>query len=134
MSHRDKDGLTGSETFAQELSGVVDGLLSGVDWKDVAFREDCRWAPRGLVMAALIWAWSSRSTLGGRFERGLRITRKLGRQLAPKKASYQAFMKLLVRWTGKLRECLVLAFQRLMQTRLGDSFEYAGYVLLGCTF
>lgn len=130
MSHRDKDCRTGSDTYAQELSGVIHGLLAKVDWKDIRFRKDCGWAVPGLVAAALVWAWSSKEPLKERFAQAMRVAQKLGRCMAPCRTSYQAFVKLLVRWTPQLRACLVLAFQLLMQHDLSKSYRLAGFVIL----
>jgi len=130
MSHRDKDCRTGSGTYAQDLVAATDRLLSEVDWKNIEFRKDCKWTVRGLVTAALVWAWSSKTTLKGRFAQALRLARGLGRRFAPAETSYQAFIKLLVRWTSELRECLVPAFQFLMEREFLGQFRLAGYIVL----
>lgn len=130
MPHRDKGCRTGSQTYAQELLEVIDGLLSEVDWKDIRLRKDCQWAVRGLVTAALVWSCSSKTALKERFAQALRIARGLGRRAAPAKTSYQAFVKLLVRWTPKLRDGLVSAFQSLMESRFSKLFRMFGYLVL----
>jgi len=130
MSHRDKDCRTTSGTYAQELSAAIKELLSKVKWKGVQFRKECGWAVPGLVAAALMWAWSSKATLKDRFAQAMKFARGLGRRFAPVTTSYQAFVKLLTRWTGELRACLVLAFQLLMERAFPDQFRMAGYVVL----
>lgn len=130
MPHRDKDCRSTSKTNAQELVTAIDGLLSDVDWKGIRFRKDCEWAVRGLVAAALLWSFSSKTSLKDRLTQALRITEGLGQKLAPMKTSYQAFIKLLVRWTPELRACLVTAFQSLMERRFEKVFRLAGYLLL----
>src|SRR5215472_2674293 len=130
MSHRDKDCRTESKTYAQELLAATNGLLAEVDWKDIQFRKDCGWAVRGLVTAALVWACSSKAVLKGRFTEALRFGRRLGRCVAPAKTSYQAFIKLLVCWTPKLRECLVQAFQSLMERKFRKLFRFADFLVL----
>ena len=130
MSHQDTDCRTGSGTYAQELRGAIHDLLSGVDWKDVQFRKDCQWAPFGLVAAALVWAWSSKISLMERFSQAQRFARGLGRRFAPLKTSYQAFMKMLVRWTVPLMGCLMLAFQVVMEREFPKEFRFAGFVIL----
>ncbi len=131
MSHRDSDSHTSAGTNSQDLLRVIRALLAEVDWRGVTFRRDCRWTPFGLVAAALLWAWSSKLTLNERFEQSMKFARGLGRRVAPAEVSYQAFMKLLLRWTDELRTGLVLAFQRVMAQRLIAEFRIAGYVLLG---
>jgi hypothetical protein len=130
MSHQDTVCRTESGTYAQELRDAIRDLLAGVDWKDVQFRKDCKWAAFGLVAAALVWAWSSKIALKERFCQAHRFARGLGRRLAPRKTSYQAFMKMLVRWTVPLAGCLVLAFRILMERKFPKEFRFAGFVIL----
>jgi hypothetical protein len=129
MSHRDTDCRTTSVTNAQELSAAIQGLLPKTQW-NVRFREDCAWTALGLVMTALVWACSSKNTLAGRFGQALKFARGLGRRLAPAKTSYQAFMKLLVRWTADLRKDLVLEYHLVMQREFPKQFRIAGFVPL----
>lgn len=130
MSHRDRDCRNGSGTNAQQLRAAIDDLLADVDWKNIGFREDCGWTIGGLVVAALVWAWSRKESLKGRFHQALRIVGRLGRTLAPVKTSYQAFMKMLVRWTGELRACLTLAFQLRMEREFPSQFRTHGFVVV----
>lgn len=130
MSHRDKDCRNESGTHAQEVITAIDGLLAQGDLTSIVFRKDCRWSVRGLVMAAMAWAWSSGTTLSGRFDQALRIAGGLGKSFAPTKTSYQAFIKLLVRWTSPLRDRLVAAFQSLMECNFGSQFRLAGFIVL----
>jgi hypothetical protein len=104
--------------------------LTEVDCGDVRFRKDCRWKPFGLAAAALVWAWSSKDSLTERFSQAHRFARGLGSGFAPLRTSYQAFLKLLVRWTVPLVGCLVLAFRILMQRKFPDEFRFAGFVIL----
>jgi hypothetical protein len=130
MSHRDKDVVSVSGTNAQGVVAALMDLLSNVDWKEIRFRQDCRWSVRGLAMAALLWAWASNRTLTERYDRALRIMQRLGRLFAPAEASYQGFLELLVRWTLQLRLCLVLAFRARMELEFPDDFRIAGFVVL----
>ena len=131
MLHRDRGCRTASGTFSQELTAAVQALLKGADWSGVTFRSDCRWLPAGLVLAAFLWAWSSKTTLGERLEQALRVTRGLGRRCTPKSTSYRAFLKLLVRWTAELRAALLVVFQRTMEREFPKQFRHAGFVVLG---
>jgi hypothetical protein len=124
------DCRTTSDTYAQELRDVIRRLLADVDWKDVQFREDCKWAPFGLVAAALVWAWSAKGTLKERFTQAHRFARGLGRSLAPDKTSYQAFLKMLVRWTVPLMGCVMLTFRVLMERKFPKEFRFAGFLIL----
>jgi hypothetical protein len=65
MSHRDQDSHRSSRRPVQDLAQAMDWLLQGAAFGTIRFRRDCGWAVRGLVMTALFWAWSARTTLGG---------------------------------------------------------------------
>lgn len=130
MSHRDNDCRTPSLTNAQALSAAIQGLWGNTTWK-VALRTDCGWSVSGLVMAALVWACSAQETLTGRFGQALKFASGLGRRLAPATTSYQAFMKLLVRWTADLRNDLVRQYRRIMEEAFPEPFRLAGFVVLG---
>ena len=130
MSHQDKDCRTASPSNAQDLAAAIQGLLGNCQWEGIRFRRDCRWAVSGLVTAALVWAFSSKPTLVGRFGQALKFARRLGRRKAPAKTSYQAFLKLLVRWTAELRMAITLEYQRAMQRQFPADFRIAGFVPL----
>ncbi|MGL4421926.1 MAG: transposase, partial [Gemmataceae bacterium] len=117
-------------TNAQAILAAVNDLLSNVDWQTIQFRKDCRWAIRGLVVAALLWAWAPKKNVTARFDRALRMVRRLGPSEAPFKTSYQAFLEMLVRWTPRLRSCLVTAFRARMEHEFPDHFRSAGFVVL----
>jgi IS4 transposase len=84
-----------------------------------------------LTATALLWAWSDELTLGDRFKTARKIILHLfspQRQLA---ASYQAFTKLLRRWTEPLISCLQAAFRERMQRELPDCWLILGFVVFG---
>jgi len=130
MSQRDQNLGIASTTNAQDVSAVIDGVLADVDFPSVRFRDDCSWAVRGLVAVALVWAWSSKAALGTRLTQSLRLVRGLGRFCVPARISYQAFMKLLVRWTRKLSDGLMAGYRQLMQRKFREEFCTAGFVVL----
>jgi hypothetical protein len=105
--------------------------LGECPWQGIRFRKDCGWAVLGLATTAVIWACSAQPTLTTRFGQALKFARRLGRGLAPATTSYQAFLKLLVRWTADLRAEIVREYQRVMERRFPDAFRIAGFVPLG---
>lgn len=90
-------------------------LLAEIDWRTISLREDCSWTPKSLVSAALLWAWSSETTLGERFYAARRIILSLHEEQQHLATSYQAFTKILRRWTTKLTTLLKPALQQRMQ-------------------
>jgi hypothetical protein len=131
MSHRDREGHTAAGAHAQDLSAALEWLLQGVDWRLIGLRQDCRWTARGLAAAALLWAWSDETGLLRRFAAARKIARRVWGRSVPAQASYQAFAKLLVRWTGPLLVVLTTAFRTRMRTSLAAHFRMAGYVVFG---
>lgn len=137
MSHRDKDCRIASgsfaqgRTFAQALSTAMAWLLAGVDWGAISLRADCQWSPRGLASAALLWAWSGETSLKERFAQALAVVRSWHCK-APRDTSYQAFMKLLVRWTEPLQACLVAALRKRMLEQVAcGALRIAGFLVIG---
>lgn len=116
--------------YLQELSVAIEWVLSGVVWPQVTLRRDCGWAVRALVTAALLWAWSTETALKERFRQALKIARRLCGRGAPQETSYQAFIKLLVRWTRPLRNGLVLGLRLRMEQEFPEQFRVAGFVVL----
>ena len=129
MPHRDMDRRTASNVSAQDLSRVLDALWprSESDRVSFAVRPDCRWTARGLVLAALLWTWSTRGTLGERLAQALGVLRALAAGFAPERVSYQAFVKLLERRTETLAASLKAAFRERMR-ECGDALV-TGYAV-----
>lgn len=131
MSHQAQGRDSGCREHHQELNRALSWLLKGADFFAVQWREDCRWSIHGLVMTAILWAWSGETTLGERFKQARKISqRMLGVKSIPE-ASYQAFMKLLRRWTTALITGLTLIFRKRMTTVFADRWRIAGFIAFG---
>jgi hypothetical protein len=130
MAHQDqgREGAAGSG--ADELLQALRWLLAKIDWRSIALRKDCTWTTWQLVSCGLLWAWSDEKTLGERFVTARKII-CFGKstQVEPA-ASYQAFTKLLRKWTGPLVELLTQAFCAKMQQSLEKSWTVAGWFVL----
>jgi IS4 transposase len=82
-----------------------------------------------LIFAALFWAWSDEKTLVERFTTSRKIIINLfGEQQEPA-GSYQAFIKLLRKWTEPLLRVLSTAFRQRMPEVLADVWKVAGWVV-----
>jgi hypothetical protein len=127
MSHRDSDVRLNVGCLQQCLCW----LLSGIDWSCIAFRTDCRWTPQSLATGALLWAWSDEQTLTERFRTVRKITICLlgGQQQLAK--TYQAFTKILRRWTDELVALLQAALRERMQQTLPRYWQVGGFTLFG---
>ncbi|MCO6044047.1 hypothetical protein NG895_09010, partial [Aeoliella sp. ICT_H6.2] len=125
MSHRDTQVRLNLVCLRQCLRW----LLAGIDWRSITFRDDCRWTPKSLVSAALCWAWSEEQTLGERFHTVRRIILRLEKEQQQLATSYQAFTKILRRWTTPLASLLQPVLQQRMQAALADYWLIAGYLV-----
>jgi Transposase DDE domain len=131
MPHQDLTRPTASAYHHQDLKRVLDWLLDPADFSAARFRDLCTWTPRGLVAAALLWAWSDEATLTERFEAARKIAiRTLGLSTLTAQ-TYQAFLKLLRAWTATLALALEAALRRRVQGDLAERFEVDGYVVFG---
>ena len=136
MSHQDKDRRTPSPFNFQALNEAVLWLLQPTLLRSISFRLDCTWAPLGLVVTAMLWAWSGEKALTGRFTAARKICMKMLGKLALGNAdepagTYQAFMKILRKWTEALVQQVAAAFRKHMQTALADRFLIAGFAVFG---
>lgn len=127
MSHRDVRVRLNLVCLKQCLGW----LLSGIDWSSISFRADCGWTPRTLAAGALLWAWSGEQTLTERFRTMRRIAIRLfdgQQQLAE---TYQAFTKILRRWTDRLVSMLQAALHQRMRETLPSHWQVGEFILFG---
>jgi hypothetical protein len=105
--------------------------LDSARLSEVVFRPECTWTPKGLIFAALLWAWSDETALTERFAvvRKVVVAMALLRRLPA--TTYQAFLKMLAAWTATLALVLCDAFRRRMQTDLADRFPIGGFDVFG---
>lgn len=130
MSHQDQDGL--SVRFnADFLRLALRWLFWGAQWNEIRFRKDCSWSPTQLATAACMWAWSDESTLDSRFQTARKITACIDAPQWKFAGSYQAFLKLLCRWTPALIALIQATFRRRMQQAFSKCWHMDGRVLFG---
>lgn len=102
-----------------------------MDWSGISFRKDCRWTPKTLVASALLWAWSDEQTLSERFRPVRKITIRLTGEQQQLAKAYQAFTKMLRRWTDDSVLLLQMALHQRMQETLPQHWQAAGFILFG---
>jgi hypothetical protein len=130
MSHRDPKSV-GPRLNADLLTAAVQWLMHGISWTSIKWRRDCTWSVQLLAVAALFWAWADEITLGERFATARKIAVFLFPPQDPVAGSYQAFIKLLIRWTAPLVGRLQQAMRERMRTTLTDGWHVHGVVLFG---
>jgi len=129
MSHQDQGSVDAADSHANDLFKAFKCLVPVKCLKEIQFREDCTWTPLRLAFAGLLWSWSDYRNLGDRFQHVRKIIKhQFGKQCEPA-TSYQAFIKLLRKWTPKFVECLTQAFRQKMIATLSAAWEIAGYVV-----
>jgi hypothetical protein len=132
MAHQDQGRCGAGRTCADDLFRALRWITANVKWSEIRFRKDATWTARTLVWAAVLWAWSDEKTLGHRFAAARKITRRGFPKQDEPATSYQAFTKLLRRWTPTLLALLIQAFRVRMQQSLGRVWTVAGWFVLAC--
>lgn len=122
----DSRALSENETA---LAGVLQWLLADVEKDAIAWRKECRWTTPTLIAVAILWVWLDAPTLTARYERSLKIGRRLFRTVA--KVSYPAFIKLLGRHTQAALELMKPLLRGRMERSLASHFLVAGFALFG---
>ena len=132
MAHQDQGRRGAAGSGADELFQALRWLLDKVNWTGIGLRKDCTWTAWKLACTAILWAWSDEKTLGERFATARKITcfGTLGQDEPA--TSYQAFTKLLRKWTPPLWGLLSQAFRAKMQQSLAKSWTVAGWFVLAC--
>jgi IS4 transposase len=132
MAHQDQGRCGAEGTGADELYQALRWTTAKANWAPIQLRKDCTWTPWWLVFTALLWALSDQKTLGDRFQDARKITGRLRPGQDEPAASYQAFTKLLCRWTGPLLAVLRRAFQARMRQSLKRVWRVGQFVVLAC--
>ena len=133
MSHQDRDGHTAAGFNFQALQAALQWLLPSLDALSIKFRMDCSWSVRGLLSTSILWSWSDEDTITGRFSSARRICIKIlgqsagGQTRKVPACTYQAFMKMLRKWTAHfVLEVSSLLRKRMVQT-FGSQLNMDGY-------
>ena len=103
--------------------------MTGVSMSGIAFRAECTWMPETLVFAALLWAWSDEKTLIERFTTARKIIINRYAEQAEPAGSYQAFVKMLCKWTEPLRQTLSAAFRQRMAQTMAAVWTVEGWLV-----
>ena len=128
MSHQDLQ-VTSERLNAEYLRVALQWLFVGVGWSVVGFCADCTWTPQWLSSTALLWAWSSEGTLVERFNTARKTALFLFPGLINPAGSYQAFTKILRKWTGVLVVEIRTALRRRMEHALATCWRVGGFVM-----
>jgi hypothetical protein len=103
---------------------IDDGMFAGLKP-----HGNTDWSLRLLTIMALVWSWGAEDGLRERFERGREVLsrffprRRCGR-------TYQGFIKLLGKWSGRLRAPLMARLRERMQHIAGAHWRVRGWVVM----
>jgi Transposase DDE domain len=128
MSHQDFQ-VSAERLNAEYLRLALQWLFVGVGWSVIGFRADCTWTPQLLSSTALLWAWSNEWTLVERFHTARKIALFLFPRPHAPAGSYQAFIKILRKWTGVLVVAIRTALRRRMEQTLAGCWRIGGFVM-----
>lgn len=129
MAHQDQGRKSAQRFNAEDLHQAFKWLVAGISFASIVFRLDCTWTPQALTFAAFSWSWSDEKTLTERFAISRKIIRfVLGKQHEPA-GSYQAFIKVLRKWTGSLKHLLVAEFRKRMAQGLAAVWKVEGWLV-----
>jgi len=129
VTHQDQ-GRDGSEcSHAYDLHKALRWLMVGVSMSGIVFRPECTWTPETLAFAALLWAWSDEKTLIERFTTARKIIINRYAEQPEPAGSYQAFIKMLCKWTEPLRQALSTAFRQRMAQTLAAVWMVEGWLV-----
>lgn len=132
MAHQDQGRKNDVCTHAEQLLRALIWLFGGVSMNIITLRPDCTWTAQGLMFAAILWAWSDEKTLLDRFATARKIIGFWFPEQWQPAESYQAFVKLLRKWTDPLIEWLKTVFRRRMKEFLADVWLVAGWAVFAC--
>jgi len=130
MPYQDQKFQDSTTCHGNQLREAIQWLVPPKTFADVQFRQDCSWTPWLLAAAAMLWAWSDETALGERFRSVRQVIRNSFGAQQELAGSYQALLKMLVRWTATLKDRLVLALRRHMKRRFRRN-TVAGWTIFG---
>lgn len=128
MSHQDQGRSPSQETHLQALDRTIGWWMDDCDFSRVTCRSDCSWSPGSLAAAALFWTLGDETNLTDRFFSARKITARLFPRQEPA-GSYQAFVKLLRKWTGPLLMALLICFREQMHRGEAGEFLTGGFAV-----
>jgi IS4 transposase len=112
-----------------DLLKALQWLTGGTDWSAVRMRSESSWKPQWLAWAVMLWAWSNETTLTERFFCSQRLIQHLQGECAKVSTSYQAFLKVLIRWTKPLLIAIQMTLRQRMCTLFSDNWKQHGYIV-----
>ena len=131
MSHQDKRSTGKDVVNYRALKEAVNGILTQQVFSQIRFRGGSLWQPITLAIAAVLWAWSDESTLVDRFGAARKTVSCMSPGQPTPPGSYQAFMKILRKWSDPLIQEITNVLRNRMREDLSKVFLIAGFAVFG---
>jgi hypothetical protein len=131
MSHQDQSSVDRDAVNYRALKRAVNLCFTAGTFVGIAFRAGSLWLPSTLAACAMLWAWSDERTLTERFRTARKIVCRMFPALPTPPESYQAFMKILRKWSFSLVVAVAQGLRDRMETDLARHYRVAGFVVFG---
>ena len=115
------------KTNSDQLRSLLEWLLphDGI-FTGLRLHGNTTWLPKCLVVLAVCWAWAETRNVTDAFTSAVEWSRLTGHAAVP--ATYQGFLRALVRWTESLLPILWRVIHQRMETIAGTFWEIGGWV------
>ncbi len=115
------------KTNVEQLRSLLEWLLpcDGI-FAGLKLHGNTRWLPRCLVCLAVCWAWAETRNVTDAFTHAVEWCRVMGHGAVP--ATYQGFIRALVRWTDSLIPILWRVIHQRMKQIAGSFWKIRGWV------
>ena len=115
------------KTNSEQLRSLLEWLLPGDGiFAELKLHGNTTWLPRCLVSLAVCWGWAETRNVTDAFTHAVEWCGTMGHVSLP--ATYQGFMRALVRWTDSLMPILWRVMHQRMEQIAGSFWEIRGWV------
>lgn len=122
------------QTRKQKQKSNADHLRGAIEWllphdkifAGLRLHGNTTWLPRCLVVLAVCWAWAESRNVTDAFTHASEWCVGMGHVAVP--ATYQGFMRALVRWTDSLMPILWKVIHHRMKQIAGSFWEISGWI------
>lgn len=110
---------------------AISFLLRDADWSAVSWRKDCTWkTPRLFASVCLLWAWGDQKRVVDCFLSARDIALAIFPQREAVAGSYQAFLKLLIRWNDQLCRAVSEALRQRMREEFSEQMQVGRFCIM----
>jgi hypothetical protein len=131
MSHQDRKSIADRIVVNHEsIQQAINSVFTAKAFRGLTVRKGSSWAPRMLVVVALLWACSLADGMKKGFQVARKVAAKMFRWMPPPGATYNGFMKQLQKWHGRLLILCLGELRLRMEQDLFGQWKIAGFVVI----